>query len=305
MNKMKQFLILSLCITIFAVSGCKSADVANAPYKIYYLNAEQTALVEKAYTGETEDTEKAVKEMLECLKTGTDKIEERSVIPEEVELLNYKLENGRVKLYFDAGYASMDTAEEVLCRAAIVRSLTQLNGVKLVAFYVDNMPLKNHSGKEYGYFQADDFVQNTGASINSYEETELRLYFANENGDGLVAQNVTVKHNSNVALEKAIVEQLMRGPSGTKLQRTIPKGTKLLGVSIKDGICYLNFDEGLKNILPGIKPEVVIYSIVNSVMESGSVNQVQILINGESNIKFQESVDLSEALSRNYKLIKE
>ena len=97
----------------------------------------------------------------------------------------------------------------------------------------------------------------------------------------------------------------MRGPRGSDLQRTIPKGTKLLGVSIKEGICYLNFDEGLKNILPGIKSEVVIYSIVNSVMESNAIDRVQILVNGENNIKFQESVDLSEALSRNYKLIEE
>lgn len=305
MKRIKQLLILSLCMVIFAVTGCKNVEVENAPYKIYYLNADQTALVEEAYTGEVDDVEKAVEEMLKCLKDGTDKIEEQSVIPEEVEVLKHKLEYGKLSLYFDSDYEKMDTVQEVLCRAAIVRSLTQLKGVKLVAFYVNNVPLKNHSGKEYGYFQADDFVQNTGASIHSYEERELKLYFANKDGDGLVSQNVTVKHNSNVALEKAIVEQLMRGPRGSNLQRTIPKGTKLLGVSIKEGICYLNFDEGLKNILPGIKPEIVIYSIVNSVMESNSIDRVQILVNGESNIRFQESVDLSEALSRNYNLIEE
>lgn len=305
MKRIKQLLILSLCMVIFAVTGCKNVEVENAPYKIYYLNADQTALVEEAYTGEVDDVEKAVEEMLKCLKNGTDKIEEQSVIPEEVEVLKHKLEYGKLSLYFDSDYEKMDTVQEVLCRAAIVRSLTQLKGVKLVAFYVNNVPLKNHSGKEYGYFQADDFVQNTGASIHSYEERELKLYFANKDGDGLVSQNVTVKHNSNVALEKAIVEQLMRGPRGSNLQRTIPKGTKLLGVSIKEGICYLNFDEGLKNILPGIKPEIVIYSIVNSVMESNSIDRVQILVNGESNIRFQESVDLSEALSRNYNLIEE
>lgn len=305
MKRIKRSLILSLCAIMFITAGCKEADISSAPYKIYYLNAEQTGLVEEAYTGETEDTEKGVEEILECLKTGTDKIEEQSVIPEDVEILKYNLQDEKLVLYFDEDYMKMNTVQEVLCRAAVVRSLTQLDGVELVAFYVGEEPLKNHEGKEYGYFQADDFVQNTGASINSYEETELRLYFANETGDKLVAETVNVQHDSNQALEKAIVEQLMRGPSDSKLQGTILKETNLLGMSIKEGICYLNFDDGLKTIIPGITPEVVIYSIVNSVLESGSVSRVQILINGESNIMFQESVDLSEALSRNYKLIEE
>lgn len=305
MKRIRRSLILSLCAIIFVTTGCKQQDVSAAPYKIYYLNAEQNGLVEEAYTGETEDTEKGVEEILKCLQKGTDKIEEQSVIPEEVEILKYNLQEEKLVLYFDEDYLKMDTVQEVLCRSALVRSLTQLDGVELVAFYVNGEPLKNRDGKEYGYFQADDFVQNTGASINSYEETSLKLYFANETGDKLVAESVNVQHDSNQALEKAIVEQLMRGPSDSKLQSTIPKETNLLATSIKDGICYLNFDDGLKNIVPGITPEVVIYSIVNSVLESGSVSRVQIAINGDSNVMFQESVDLSQALSRNYKLIEE
>ena len=305
MKRIRKSFILSLCAMIFVTAGCTKPDVSSAPYKIYYLNAEQTGLVEEAYTGETEDAEKGVEEILKCLQKGTDKIEEQSVIPEEVEILKYLLQDEKLILYFDDDYLKMDMVQEVLCRAALVRSLTQLDGVKLVAFYVNDEPLKNRDGKEYGYFQTDDFVQNTGASINSYEETELKLYFANEKGDKLAVESVIVQHDSNLALEKAIVEQLMRGPSDSKFQRTIPKETRLLGVSIKDGICYLNFDENLKNIVPGVTPEVVIYSIVNSVMESTSVSWVQISINGEKNIMFQESVDLSEALTRNYKLIEE
>lgn len=305
MKKIKRSFLLSLSAMLLLSAGCKEEDVFSAPYKIYYLNAEQTGLVEEAYTGETKDAQKAVEEMLECLRKGTDKIEEQSVLPEEVEILKYDLQDVKLTLYFNTAYMKMNPVQEVLCRAALVRSLTQLDGVKRVAFYVDGEPLKNRDGKEYGYFQADDFVQNTGASIHSYEKIELKLYFADETGEKLVMEQVSVQHDSNQALEKAIVEQLMRGPSDANNRRTIPKETHLLGVSIKDSICYLNFDEGLKNIVPGIKPEVVIYSIVNSVMESSAVSKVQIAVNGDSNFMFQESIDLSETLSRNYELIEE
>ena len=299
-------LVLFTLISFICLTGCmKKKDVASAPYKIYYLNPEQTGLVEEAYTGETEEPEKAAEEILTCLKEGSEGIQGQSVIPDGVEIERFTLDNEKLDLYFNSSYHDMNTVQEVLCRAALVRSLTQINEIDLVGFHVDGEPLTNDEGKEYGYFQSEDFVQNTGQSIHSFEETNLVLYFANEDGDKLTAQTVSVKYNSNVAFEKVIVERLMRGPSGTGLKETIPKETKLLGVSIKDGICYLNFDEGLRKIVSGVTPEIVIYSIVNSVIESGAVNKVQIAINGDSNIMYQESISLSEPLSRNLDLLEE
>lgn len=297
---------ISVLLCLVGLTGCnKKTDVSASPYKIYYLNPEQTGLVEEAYTGETDDPEKAAEEILACLKKGSEGIQEQSVIPDGVDIEDIILEDEKLTLYFNAAYGDMDMVQEVLCRAALVRSLTQINGIDLVGFYVDGELLTNNKGREYGYFQSDDFVQNTGQSIHSFEETNLVLYFANGDGNKLTAQTVSVKYNSNVAFEKVIVEQLMRGPSSSDLKETIPKGTKLLSVSIKDGICYLNFDEGLRKIVSGVTPEVVIYSIVNSVIESGAVNKVQISINGDSNIMYQESISLSEPLSRNLDLLEE
>ena len=49
----------------------------------------------------------------------------------------------------------------------------------------------------------------------------------------------------------------------------------------------------------------VIYSIVNSVIDGGNVSEVQISINGDSSIVYQESIKLDEPLSRNQEMIKE
>ena len=79
---------------------------------------------------------------------------------------------------------------------------------------------------------------------------------------------------------------------------------KLIGVSVKDDICYVNFDNGFLNIID-VQPEVTIYSIVNSIIRSGSASQVQILINGDSNLKYQDTVDLSKPLSEREDIVKE
>ena len=72
-----------------------------------------------------------------------------------------------------------------------------------------------------------------------------------------------VRYNSNTLKEKLIVEELMKGPFAETYKKVIPMDTVLLGVSVKDDVCYVNFDNGFLN-MTDIQAEVTIYSIVNS-----------------------------------------
>ncbi|XCP84344.1 GerMN domain-containing protein [Roseburia hominis] len=306
MKKRTVFCTIAVVLLLsFGLSACEAKEEpVDAKYKIYHVNTEGTALLEVAYTKEIGDANKAVRDMIGRLKVSDDAKEGQPSIPKGVELLDMVLEDEKLSLYFNEAYGKMNVVQEVLCRAALVRTLTQIEGVDLVSIYVDGNPLANQDGEVYGYFQAEDFVQNTGSSINSFQETELTLYFAGKKGDTLVPKKVRVRYNSNTSKERLIVEKLMKGV-GEEFLQTIPKGTKLLGVSLKDGVCYLNFDEGLQNAAVGVKPEIIIYSIVNSVTESGAAGRVQIAINGDSNIMYQNSVDLKKPLSRNLDIVEE
>ena len=172
-----------------------------------------------------------------------------------------------------------------------MQTLVQVDGIDFVSFYVGDDVLKDREGIPIGLMSADDFVQNTGSSLSSYQVTSLNLYFSNEDGTKLVSEKINdVHYSSNTSIEKLIVEQLMRGPASSKAQATIPKDTKLLGVSVKDGICYVNL--GLPNIffdgrVYNQKPEVAIYSTVNSIIESGNASRVQILVNGASDVTYK------------------
>ena len=298
-------ILLAVCL-LTGIVGCrKKEQKADAKYTIYQINQSGTALVPKDYDGTGKSVDEEVKGMLSALQKCDDEVKAQAALPKKVKLERYTLEDEKLILYYNAAYGKMDTVREVLCRAALVRSLTQIDGVDLVMICVDGTPLTDKKGNTYGYQQAEDFVQNTGSSINSFQEMKLTLYYADSSGEKLQKEEDTVRYNSNESKERVVVEQLMRGPSNNRLLATIPKGTKLLGVSIKDHICYLNFDEGLRNIAPGVSPETVIYSIVNSVIDGGNVSEVQISINGDSSIVYQESIKLDEPLSRNQEMIKE
>ena len=76
-------------------------------------------------------------------------------------------------------------------------------------------------------------------------------------------------------------------------------------MSTKDGICYVNFDEGFLGQGYNVLEEIPIYSIVNSLTEIPGINKVQILINGETNRVFQESIRFETIFERNLDLIEE
>ena len=168
-------------------------------------------------------------------------------------------------------------------RASVVRTLTQLKQITYVMFTVDKAPLMNSDGEIIGSMNADDFVENPGEQINSSVKETLTLFFADKEGTGLKEQTRVIHYSSNIALEKLVVEQLIEGPRGSKLQATLPNTTKLINISVSDGICYLNFDSSFRNTIDNkLTEDVVLYSLVNSLTSLPSVDKVQISVDGEN-----------------------
>ena len=65
----------------------------------------------------------------------------------------------------------------------------------------------------------------------------------------------------------------------------------------------MNFDSTFLTGTYDILPELTVYSIVNSLTEGTEVQKVQFTINGESNARYMETVDLSKPLEENLDLI--
>ena len=76
----------------------------------------------------------------------------------------------------------------------------------------------------------------------------------------------------------------------------ISPNAEVRSVSVKDGICYVNFNEEFLNTDYKVDPYVTIYALVNSIVENCATGQVQILVNGETKVTYQSSVDLSQPL---------
>lgn len=297
--------ILLLAIPLLMVGCRKQQQMDESGYRIWYINQDETCLKYENKELQSKNEEGLLREMMEVMRETPTDDELKPVIPEDVKLLDFDFEHNQLYLDFSPEYKKMPKVYEVLCRAAIVRTLGQIDGVEYVDFQVNGEPLTDLEGKEIGLMNEDQFIENAGEEINAYKTADLTLYFANKAGDKLVGQRVAMEYNSNISLEKLIVEQLIAGPPFEGAYPTIPSETKLLNISIKDNICYVNLDEGFLGTGYNVIESIPIYSIVNSLIENTDAQKVQISINGETNRMFRESINFDTIFEKNEGLIEQ
>lgn len=288
-KKIGVFLLALLC---FLMSACTEKE-GTPEMHVYYLNADGNALLQETCS-------------LTTVEDALEKLNSRFALPKGLKLERWENQRGYLQLYWNDAYEKLSKTTEVLLRAAYVQTLTQVDSVNFVSFYVDGEALTDSSGNAIGMMRAEDFVQSTGSSMDSYQTTDLTLYFADKDGKTLSKSKKNgVRYNVNTAIERLVVEQLIKGTTSSDMQATVPKTTTILGVSVKEGICYVNLDSKFISDSYDLNPEVVIYSIVNSIIANGNVTKVQILLDGASDVVYKNKVDLSKPLEWNANLLEE
>lgn len=302
----KILLFFTLVLAAVGVSGCEK-EIKEGDTCIFCLNKEGMKIVPRPYelTADAKDTKAVIDELLLQLAADSDDVEYKKPIPDDVSVQNYVLEEKLLTLYFSNEYSSMDKVEEVLARTAIVRTMMQVDGVDFLTFYVGDSPLSDRNGNPVGVMTGESFVENPGEQINSIESAALTLYFADKKGSSLHTETREVHYSSNISMEKLVIEHLLEGPQSQDLQSAIPEGTKLLNVSVADGVCYVSFDENFLKQNYNIDEPVVIYSIVNSLSELASINKVQISVKGDTSGVYRDSFPFNKLYERNLDYISE
>ena len=86
----------------------------------------------------------------------------------------------------------------------------------------------------------------------------------------------------NLPLEA--LQELAKGPSeGSRLNRSLPEGTRVLGLEVKDGIAYANFSrEIMENFNWGSSLEgLMVAAIANTLTEFPQIQGVLVLVEGK------------------------
>lgn len=155
--KKSGWMIALLMFGCLLTVGCHKEE--SYDMRIYYLNSEETALNTEGYNLKSDKVEGQIQEVLKKMRNPKDSVECVSAIPTDLIITDIRLEDGRLDLYFSEDYDILDVASEALLQAAVVRTVTQIDGVERVQFHVADVVLKDHHGNEVGYLRSEDFVQ--------------------------------------------------------------------------------------------------------------------------------------------------
>lgn len=306
-KKIKIQISLFLVCLLFLVSGCgepessgivTEQETKSGEYYLYYKNQQGTSLNAKRYKPAAKGDDAIARQMLKELSKNTSSQEQVRSIPEDL-TVSYKRVKAEAVINFNKLYYSMNRVDEMLCRSAIVLTLTQLENISSVRFLVEQEELIDDDGKAVGAMNQNDFVDNSSRLIQTFSKADLILYYANDDGTKLKKSKVECVLANNISMEQYVVDRLIEGPPAGQDQATLESDIKVLSVYTQNGVCYVDFDQTFLEQMVNVKDEVTIYSIVNSLCELSTVSQVQILVNGESSTKYHDNISLENPFIRN------
>ena len=306
-------LLLPVLVLVFLFAGCAKEEepeiqlvTVNLPEgstKLYYMNEDRTKVVGENFDLSFGTVDEQVSELLTALEDTLWTEDEKDLITGRNPIYEYKIdENGLLSLRYSSDYSTLPSITEVLRRAALVKTLCQLDKITAVEFFIGTQPLMTSAGKPVGMLTAEDFIDSTGENTEFYQEAKVSVYFANEAGDALLPSYLKITFDGTVTTERLILQALLKGPVQEDMRPVIPKGTVLNKVSIRDGICYVDFNEKFLETRSGITPEVAVYSVVNSLTELSNVYKVQFLINGATR-KNYGNLNFSNTFERNLEIV--
>ena len=168
---MKRIMAVLLLTCLLALGACNSEQVDQSRiYSVYYVSNSETKIEMHEHYMEAEDLESQVTELLNALATTPAKLEYKAPLSMGFQVQSVEVNMGKVHLDMTENYSSLSTTTEVLVRAAIVRTLTQLSQINFVSITVNGNPLLDSLGNIVSAMNRDQFVENDGNAINTYEE---------------------------------------------------------------------------------------------------------------------------------------
>ena len=158
--------IIFLCCLCLALlfGGCsgqkkEQTDSSEEGTAVYYSNESCTRLVSVSRDIDlADDPQENLEILLREMKKVSRDSEYKSAIPDGVIINSAVVTNNIVTVDFSTGYNKLEENEDLICRAGIVYTLTQIDGINYVSFSVSGKAMLDTDGKAVGALGRDSFI---------------------------------------------------------------------------------------------------------------------------------------------------
>lgn len=305
--------LLTVLGVLFLLGGCQGkqnegeTDPEHGIYQIYYKNVEGTDLVKVSYNAETDSTDRQglMQELIHALQSQKpDDPKILPAVPAGLEVLECDFSSEEyVVLNFNSRYRELKPMDEILCRAALVLTLTQIPDVEYLNLKVEGEELTDSAGKTVNLLSQSNFV--TGLDSESYrkQKNTVLLYLASTDEHSLVEVERIVLNDESITLEKLAMKLLLDGPVDENSKMVIPPTVSMPDISVESGVCYVNFESDFLTDTTDLDPKLIVYAIVNTLTELPEINKVQLMVGGISDVKLKELMSLEEPFVKDLSIV--
>lgn len=303
-----KYLILCLILVPMILTGCQwngNLKENQELLNIYFFNtADNTLVVEKVKVAleENAPSETKMSAVIDALNKGPHSSSLQGNVPTDLKIKDISLKDQVAFINFNSQYFTLPIGDQIMIRASLVWSLTDLEFITGVEFFVENEPLTNQSNDKIGPINRNNILFSALDPNPPTNIQTITLYFTDINYSGLYKEQRDIQVNNNVPIERYIIEELIKGPVTEGLISALPPGTKLNEVKTQENVCQvdLSYDKALaapKN------EKLLVYAVVNSLTETSPIKKVSFLKDGKKQTDTVTGIDFNTLFERDEELI--
>lgn len=280
---------LTLCLTGCGQNGEESTPLQMSENMIHLYQVDENQIVE----AENDYQLKTPDSLSSCVEDVMTALTDMQ--PTDIVSYSYMMGNDNsLQLELTLKEGVQEKEEIMLMMAAVTKTIFQLDDISSIQLIVKDA-MGEEKEKElflpasFYYYSCED---------KSLAQEDVSIYVPDENGTSLNVSVVKEQSAPNISDQELIVCELVK-------MGVLPSNTKVNQVSVHDSICYLDLSGEFLYGVGNSSPELVVYSLVNSVIRQTGVETVQILIDGKIENRYRNAVDIKNPLSFNSNVIQQ
>lgn len=278
---MKKLTALALCLSILAGLCACTAVTDQDAVNFYYCRSEVTYGVEDSVIAAEARSQFSAGSDLGTLLSAylagptTEGLE--SPFPRSTQLLSWKLRDGTLSLNFSATLGDLSGVELTIACACISRTFLELLDIEEVVISASGALL---SGETYVTVTADSILYYDDG-LDLLDQT-YTVYYADAQRRYLIGQQIELDLTSQSELIPRLIEVLQSPPSGSGLYTAIPLSATLLGATVEDGLCTINFSQEFETNgwSRYTAQRLTLMAVVNTLTQLEEIDRVEFCIEG-------------------------
>ncbi|MGL6173612.1 MAG: GerMN domain-containing protein [Cellulosilyticaceae bacterium] len=298
-------LILLMSTILTACNLKDSMNVQEDTLNLYFFDPNQNDwIVEeiKVQLDEKAPSESKMNAVIDALNKGPRTTNLQGSVPMDLKIKNISLKDQTAFVNFLEEYAALEIDDQMMIRASLVYSLTDLEFITGVEFLKENQPITNSKGEKIGEMTRSNVLTSALDPTPPTDMQTIILYFTKPNSDKLYAEPRDIQFNENIPLEKYIMDELIKGPETEGLISTLPVGTKLNDIKTQENVSQVDLSYD-KVMASPIGEQLLVYSIVNSLTEVPQIKKISFLKDGKKQTDVTGTIDFNTLFERNEELI--